>query len=148
MAIQKARLYSLEDNFISLNGVRLQEWGPDAGIEYTQRSDIAEQEDGATGTANISKIHNKNMEATITVMQTGRDYKVISALIRAQEDATGIPPVSLVHIDKINGDKLVCTGLVFKNRGDVTYNKTAGTVTFEVFLPYAAETNLRGTNIS
>lgn len=141
MSFQTTKLYSLPNNYVLFDGIRIQAFSEDEAVSYEVQSDAIEHLVSSDGEVTIYPTSDNRVVATITLMETSASARFLDQRRREQHAAlkAGILDAgTYLHRDATTGD--VISGEAFiLNRPTPDKAKAAGTREFTILLPYAAD---------
>lgn len=137
-----AKTYNLARVIVTLDGVRVTGFGPDAAIEFERPGDVIEDEVGADGQVVASVSNDFRMYATITLQETSLACKTLLAKYQAQAALSVITPMSFIMHDTVTGDRVTDQYAIFKKLPAPNKGKKAGTRQFVLLLPNAGSSAL------
>lgn len=135
-----ARVYDLRTVVCTVGGVPISGYGEDDAIAFEWAEAIASVKVSGDGQATYSRMNNRVLNATLTLMSTSRAIPLLQAVIEAQHgDNLGIPvPVLVVvpfaMIDPILGDQVI-GDCVVTSRFAPSKSREAGELELELSLP-------------
>lgn len=133
------KFYNFKSNIILINGIRIQGFGDEGGVEYEFADDAQRHTSGADGQVTVSRVNDYRMIATFTVKETSTGYTILSALMQDQLAVTDrLNPLPYVHIDPVNGDLIRSSHAVFLTWPEPSKARDAGDREFQILLPNAA----------
>lgn len=142
MPLSYEHFYDFEQNVITINGLRISDFGEDGGVEYEHPSDDREHVSGADGVTVVSENNDKRLLVTVTVSETGEGHRILSQLRKKQKiqaKSGGIQPMPWLHRDPIQGDVVRSQYAIFITPPNPSKARTAGERTYQILLPYGAE---------
>jgi hypothetical protein len=135
-----ARVYDLRTVVCTIAGVALNGYGEDDAISFEWTEEIASRKASGDGQITYSRLNNRELVATVTLMATSKVIPLLMAAIEAQHgDNTGIPipllaPMPFLLTDPILGD-LVSGECVFITRPAPSKSREVSEIEFQVSLP-------------
>lgn len=137
------KVYSFERNQLIINGIQINGYGDEGGIEYEYSSNMFEVTVGADGEVTASYLANDLIMATVTLKETSDSHVFLANLTAAQRLAartgTGILlPISWLHLDPVIGEIVQTNNAIVMQRPTPNKGRVAGDRTYQFALPYGA----------
>lgn len=147
MSMNKLRSYDFDQVLVMVNGVSLNGWTEEGGVEFEIASEAISDMAGAGGEVVASKNNDQRVYADISVMQTSRAATYLGGLLQTQERlaAGPMPPVVFFMRNFITGEIVKSSSALFKTRPTPNQNAEASERVFRLLLPYAAGKIIYGT---
>jgi hypothetical protein len=137
--------YSFEACKLSIGGLLISGYGEGGTITFNWDEDVWTVSTGADGETTYSYNANKALTMTVTVKNTSKGYRDLSALQATQEASAklGIPLVVMpvAFVDPFLGDTIGGNLGVILNRPNIEKGKAAGDVEFRVHISNPIRTN-------
>lgn len=141
-----ARIWSLADVYVTIDGVLITEFGDGDAISIALADDDVVGIVGANGAVAYSFKHNKIAEVTLNILQTSRDNKRLNDLVnQILLDRRGSLSIEVVDGRSKEGEETVFTSsqAVPKKRPDMPFATEAGQISW-VFLAAVERYQLGG----
>lgn len=131
--------YNFKSNIVLVGGLRISGYDDDGGVEYEFPEDIHSHTATADGHTVISRFNDERVQATITLKETSRGYRLLADLLQQQREMSeGLLEIPYTHKDPIIGDIITSRHTVFLNYPEPTKEREAGNREFQLLLPEAA----------
>lgn len=131
------KTHDLAACILTVDGARIEGFGPDEVIEFEWLSPLGEAQVGADGQRTFSRSNDKGAAMTVTLMETSLSYKTLAARQQAQELETPIGRCVVFYRNLISGDEFTEEYATFEARPAMSVGKNAGTRSFRIVLPNA-----------
>lgn len=134
------RSYDLKLVVCTVGGVAISNYGEDDAISFEWTGELASRKKSADGISTYSRLNDRELVATITLMATSRAIPLLMALIETQHgDNLGVPPpimlpLPFVLIDPVLGDEVIGE-CVFVGRPAPNKSNEAPELEFTLSLP-------------
>lgn len=135
-----ARSYDLKLVVCTVGGVPINNYGEDDAITFEWTSDLTARKSSADGQSTYSRLNDRELIATITLMATSKAISLLMGAIELQHGdnvGIGLPiiaPLPFVLIDPILGDS-VLGDCVLISRPTPNKAKEVGEIEFRISLP-------------
>ena len=135
--------YSLQDTVLSIDGQRIEGFGPDDVISFKEPIDLAEVQYTADGHPVVSGNRCRTLECEITVTQNTPGFKTLFDLSQTQFFNAFAKFTFNWQELGASGDIVRCGNAKFLTRPANTYGRVAGQQVYSMVLPDVQETQMR-----
>ena len=122
-------VYSSRDVKVSWGGQALSGLAPDSFITFSRASDLTDEEVGADGQANISRLPDRTGTCTISLQQNSLGNLILSGVMLNQENQSSFVTASLTVVDPSGSVLAFMTGVHLKTAPEVSLGSSASGAT-------------------
>jgi hypothetical protein len=134
------KLYDLKSSVLTVGGILVSGYGEDDAVSFDWSSELVESFETVDGTRVYARTQNRELVATITLMQTSDAVAQLRTALDFQHGGvSGIKPPAIIpqplwFYASDNGD-FVSGGAVFLNRPNTSRGNTVGELVFRLSIP-------------
>lgn len=118
-------VYSSRDVSVAWSGQKLDGLSPDAFVTFSLNSDLTDEEVGADGQVNISRLPDNSGSCTLSFQQNSTANLILSGILAAQQNSPTFITGSLTVVDPSGSVLALLTGAHIKTAPEVALGSTA-----------------------
>jgi hypothetical protein len=118
-------VYSSKDVSLAWSGQKLDGLAPDSFVTFSLNSDITDEEVGADGQVNISRLPDGTGVCTLSFQQNSNSNLILSGVLAAQKNSPTFITGSLTVVDPSGSVLALLTGAHIKTAPEVTLGSSA-----------------------
>jgi hypothetical protein len=118
-------VYSSRDVSIAWSGQKLDGLAPDSFVSFSLNSDLTEEETGADGQVNISRLPDNTGTCTLSFQQNSTSNLILSGILAAQQNSPTFITGSLTVVDPSGSVIALMTNAHIKTAPEVTLGSSA-----------------------
>jgi hypothetical protein len=122
-------IYSSRDVQVAWSGVPLTGLSPDSFVTFSRNSDLTDEEVGADGQANISRLPDRTGACTISLQQNSPGNIILSGVMQNQEANSSFVTGTLTVSDPSGSVLALLTGVHLKTAPEVSLGSSANGAT-------------------